>query len=131
MGVYDRPIATAQRLIRKYGEACEWQKPAPITETVPGYPTVGETPDPIPCYLAFFSGRDLGRGRGLEAFLAMMKDMEVPVSGEFALLAGGIDFAPENTDTISRADGTQLAIKDIDRVAPGGVPVLYYVAVAT
>lgn len=130
MGVYDRPIATAQRLIRKYGEECAWQKPPVETAGVPGYPGVGATPDPIPCHLAFFSGRDLGRGRGLEAFLAMMQGMEVPQNGEFALLAGGIDFTPENTDTITRSDGSPVAIKDIDRLAPGGVPVLYYVAVA-
>lgn len=128
MGVYDRSIATAQRLIRKWGEPCSWQKPAPTTETVPGYPEVGAAPDPVPCYLAFFSGRDLGRGRGLEAFLAMMPGMEVPKSNEFALLAGGLDFAPENTDTITRSDGNLVAIKDIDRLAPNGTPVLYYVA---
>ena len=130
MGVYDRPIATAQRMIRKYGELCQWQKPPATTNDVPGYPTVGATPAPIPCYLAFFSGRDLGRGRGLEAFLGMMQGIEVPANGEFALLAGGIEFAPENTDTITRADGSPVAIKDIDRLAPAGIPVLYYVAVA-
>lgn len=131
MGVYDRPIATAQRLIAKYGQDCHWQKPAPEDGGTPGYPGEGDTPDPILCKMAFFSHRDMGRGS--EEFLALMAGMEVPVNSEIGLLAGGITFEPKDEDWIIRdpeGAATQVAIKKIDRLAPSGVPILYYVTVA-
>lgn len=130
VGVFDADIAVARELIELYGEACQWQKPAPVIDGDPGYPTIGDVPDPVPCHIAFFSGRDVGRGGGLDSFLAMMRGTEVPQNGEVGLLAGGLTFTPENTDTIMRSDGTEIAIKMIDRLAPNGVPILYYVMVA-
>lgn len=126
-GVFDDDIATARELIDLYGAECGWQKPAPTTEDTPGYPTEGELPDPVPCKIAFFTGRDLGRGS--EEFLMMLAGMDVPVNQEIGLLAGGLSFTPEMTDTIIR-DGAELAIKKIDRLAPNGTPILYYVTVA-
>lgn len=126
-GVFDADIQTAQELIALYGADCLWQKPAPMVETTPGYPEAGETPDPIPCKIAFFSSRDLGRGT--EEFLAMLAGMDVPANQEIGLLAGGVSFTPEATDWIVRS-GTNLAIKKIDRLAPNGTPILYYVTVA-
>lgn len=126
--VYDEDIATAKELIALYGQDCLWHKPAPVIGGVPGYPEIGAEPDPIPCKLAFFSSRDVGRG-GAGAFLAMLRGTEVPANKEVALLAGGIDFEPENTDHIDRG-GVLVAIEQIDRLAPGGVPVLYYVTVS-
>lgn len=130
-GVYDDDIATAKELIDEFGQDCWWQKPAPLdNETVPGYPTVGETPDPIPCKIAFFSGRDLNRGTF--EFLSLMPGMEVPDNAEVGLIAGGLSFSPENTDTIRRGavDAAECSIEKIDRLAPNGTPVLYYVQVA-
>lgn len=127
-GVYDRSIATAQRLIAKWGEDCKWQKPAPKTGGVPGYPEFGETPEPVPCKIAFFSSRDLGRGSA--EFLALLQGTEVPAGKEIGLLAGGIGFTPELTDTITRADSSVISIEKIDRLAPAGIPVLYYVTIA-
>lgn len=126
-GVFDDDIATARELIDLYGAACLWQKPAPLVEDEPGYPTEGVLPDPVPCKLAFFTGRDLGRGS--EEFLAMLAGMEVPANQEIGLLAGGLSFTPELTDTLTRG-GVELAIKKIDRLAPNGTPILYYVTVA-
>lgn len=127
-GAFDDDIRTAQELIALYGADCLWNKPAPVDdETQPGYPTEGDTPDPIPCKIAFFSSRDLGRGSA--EFLAMLQGTEVPVGQEIGLLAGGISFTPQNTDWITR-DGVDLAIKSIDRLAPNGTPILYYVTVS-
>lgn len=127
MGVYDRPIATAQRLIAKYGEDCKWRKPAAVVEDEPGYPTTGVVPDPVDCKMVFFSPRDLGRGT--EEFLALLRGTELPENKEIGLLAGGITFSPELPDTIKRASGLEIAIEKIDRLAPNGTPVLYYVTV--
>ena len=126
-GAFDADIQAAQELIALYGEACKWQKPAPIVEDEPGYPTTGAKPEPVNCRIAFFAPRDLGRGT--EEFLALLRGTEVPVNKEVGLLAGGISFSPELPDTLIRASGEEIAIERIDRLAPNGTPVLYYVTV--
>jgi hypothetical protein len=129
-GVFDDDIATAKELIDEFGQDCWWQKPAPQTGGVPGYPTVGALPDPIPVKIAFFSGRDLNRG--VFEFLSMMPGIEIPDNGEIGLLAGGLTFTPENTDTVRRGaiDAAESSVDKIDRLAPNGTPILYYVQVA-
>lgn len=129
-GVFDDDIATAQELIAEFGQDCWWQKPAPVTDdSVPGYPVVGDLPDPVPVKIAFFSGRDLNRGTF--EFLAMMPGIEIPDNGEVGLLAGGLSFTPQNVDTIRRGaiDADECSIEKIDRLAPNGTPILYYITV--
>jgi hypothetical protein len=130
VGVFDRSIATAKRLIDKYGQDCHWQKPAPDDGGTPGYPETGVAPDPIPVRMAFFSPRDLGRGS--EEFMAMMAGMDVSSSKEIGLLAGGLTFEPDDQDHIIRdpaGAAIPVSIQKIDRLAPNGTPVLYYVSV--
>lgn len=127
MGVFDRQVATAKRLIARYGQACQWQKPAPEIEAEPGYPNVGPLPDPVPVRIAWFSPRDLGRGT--EEFMAALVGTEVSGSSEIGLMEGGVPFVPDDQDSVIR-DGQGLSIKKIDRLAPNGEPILYYVSVA-
>lgn len=127
MGVYDDDIATAKELIDEFGELCQWLGVPPVTGGTPGYPEVGETPDPINCKIAWFSNRDLGRGT--VEWLQKMMGTEVPESGEIGLLAGGLTFEPSDLDSIRRSNGATVSIKNIDRLAPNGEPVLYYVTV--
>lgn len=128
-GVFDDDIATAQELIAEFGQQCYWQKPAPVTGGTAAYPEVGDVPDPIPVKIAFFSGRDLNRG--VYEFLSLIPGMEVPDSGEVGLLAGGLSFEPLATDMLRRgaADAPEVAIEKIDRLAPNGTPILYYLTV--
>lgn len=130
MSVYAPFIATAIKLIDKFGRACYWQKPPAYSGGTPGYPEVGATPDPIDCKMAFFSPRDLDRG--VMEHLGMMPGTEVPDNAQIGLLAGGISFTPENTDRIylDEALTQSLSIEKIDRIAPNGEPVLYFVTVA-
>lgn len=131
MADYSEEIQMAQELIDEFGQDCWWQKPAPVTDnSVPGYPVVGDLPAPAPCKIVFFSGRDLNRG--VFEFLSMMPGIEVPDNAEVGLLAGGISFTPENTDTVRRGsiDANETSIEKIDRLAPDGTPILYYVQVA-
>lgn len=130
MTIYTPSIATAQKLIEKFGRLCYWQKPPAYSGGVPGYPEVGPDPDPIVCKLAFFSPRDLDRG--VMDQLGMMPGTEVPDNAQIGLLAGGISFTPENTDRIylDEALTQSLSIEKIDRIAPSGEPVLYFVTVA-
>lgn len=130
-GVFDQDILAAQQLIALYGQPCLWFKPDAADESVPGYPSPGEPSEGTPCHIAFFSPRDLGRGMG--EFLGMMAGTEVPTNREIGLLAGGVTFTPEDADTIVRgesSDGARIAIERIDRLAPNGTPVLYYVTVS-
>jgi hypothetical protein len=131
-GVFDDDIATAQELIAEFGQDCWWQPATPKgTGGVPGYPTSGATPAAIPCKIAFFSGRDLDRGT-FEFLQQMALSMEVPDNGEIGLLAGGISFEPKMTDTVRRGASTaaECSIEKIDRLAPNGTPILYYITVA-
>lgn len=128
--IFDDDIATAQELIEENGQECFWQKQAPvIDDSVPGYPVVGELPDPIPVRIAFFSPRDLSRGAA--EFGGMMPSTEVPDNMEIGLMAGGLPFTPENTDTIRRGSPTapETSIEKMDRLAPNGLPILYYLTV--
>lgn len=126
-GVYDGAIATAKKLIDKFGMDCGWQRPAAEVEAEPGYPTTGALPAVIPVRMAFFSPRDLGRGT--DEFMAALAGTEVSGSNEIGLLAGGLSFEPDDQDSIIR-NGVGLSIKKIDRLAPAGVPVIYYVSLA-
>lgn len=66
--------------------------------------------------------------------MAAMAGMEVSASNEIGLLAGGLSFVPDDADTIVRdPDGAaeRMAITKIDRLAPNGTPILYYVSVAS
>lgn len=129
MSVYASFVATGQRLIDRYGQTCYWQKPAPIDDetTTPGYATVGAVPTPVECKIAWFSPRDLDRG--VQETLGMMEDSEVPEGMYIGLLAGGQSFEPDNTDTVRRGaiDADAIAVMSIDKVAPNGTDVLYFV----
>lgn len=134
-GVFDADIQAAKDMIAEYGAPCLWQKPAPRAEGgTPGYPTQGPTPDPVPCHIAFFRGKDVGYGS--EAFMALLAGTEIPTSGEVGLMAGNVPFTPDDSDTIIRNPGPgrenlKLAIKQIDRIAPNGQAVLYFISVAS
>lgn len=126
--IFEPDVQAARDLIDLFGEECQWHKPAPVGGGTPGYPDEGATPDPVPCKIAWFSPRDLGRGS--EMFLALMRGTEVPQTGEIGLLAGGLAFLPELVDHVERADGSLRSITKIDKLAPNGLPILYYVSVS-
>jgi hypothetical protein len=123
MGVYDRQIAMAQRLIAKAGADCFWRRPVRAEGGDAWNPQPAE-PDDKPVKIAFFSPRDISRGSG--EFLAALRGTEVPTSTEVGLLAGGLGFEPSDADAIIRWDG-EKGIKSIDRIAPNGEAVLYFV----
>lgn len=123
-------IQDAKELIDEFGQDCYWQKPAPTVGGEPGYPVAGALPQPIPCRIAFFSPKDLDRG--VMQFMDVIPGTEVPDSSQVGLLAGGLSFTPENTDTIRRGapDAAEISIIKMDLLAPNGTPILYFVTVA-
>lgn len=124
--INDDFVQDAIEIIQEEGMLCQWQKQAPITGGTAAYPTFGAQPTPVDVYIAWFRPQDLGRGT-LE-FLELMKGTEVPTGTEIGLMAGGQPFTPERTDTLIK-NGQVVVITKIDRIAPNGLPILYYISV--
>ncbi len=127
MGVYDRQIKNAKAAIAKKGEAVEWVKKLGTDPASPSYrpQPISGLPDKYDVSIAFFSPSDLGKGS--DEFLTRAVNSEVPTSYEVGLLAGDLAFTPEETDSIIRSDGSTVKVEKLDRLAPNGQPVLYYV----
>lgn len=123
MGIYDRQIASAKRMIAAKGADCTWRRPVRAEGGEAWNPQPSNSVD-TPVKMVFFSPRDIGRGMG--EFLAALRGTEVPTSSEVGLLAGDINFEPSDADIILRWDG-QKGIKSIDRIAPNGEAILYFV----
>jgi hypothetical protein len=123
-------IQDAKELINEFGQDCWWQKPAVTVGGVPGYPVAGALPQPLPCVIAFFSPKDLDRG--VLQTMDVMPGTEVGDNAQIGLMAGGLDFTPENVDMIRRGaiDATPISILKMDVLAPNGTPVLYFITVA-
>ena len=123
-------IEDAKDLIYEFGQDCWWQKPGVTVSTSPGYATAGELPQPSPCTIAFFSPKDLDRG--VMQVMDVIPGTEVQDSTQVGLMAGGVDFDPQTTDTIRRGapDAAQISILKMDILAPNGTPVLYFITVA-
>lgn len=123
MGVYDRQIALAQRMIAQYGQLCVWQKPGATTGTA-AKPVSGAPAAPLPCHILFLPNkRD-----GLSSFLALFPNApDVPTGGMRAIMAH-TNFDPLHTDMAIR--GTEeLAFADkngIEKLDLNGEPILYY-----
>jgi len=122
MGVYDRPIATAKRLIAKYGEDCLWQKPGEKDEGVK--PWVGssvEPPDPVPVKIAFFPN---GGDNSLAAVLAALGDTDVNVASEYGLMAA-VDFDPATSDSLTDSNNNVVEIVKMTPLRPNGEIILW------
>lgn len=127
MGVYDASIAAAKRMIAAKGAECIWRRENAAAGGDAWNPQPG-APSEWPVSIAFFSPRDLGRGSA--EFLSALRGTEVPTSNEIGLMAGGLEFDPSDADVIERWDGVK-GIKSIDRLAPNGQAILYFVTLVS
>lgn len=128
---YERQIAAAKRMIAAKGEACVWNKPAAEDADAAPWRDVRDPDAEAPAFpvrIAWFAPRDLGRGTG--EFLAALTGQEVPEGVMIGLMAGGQGFEPTDADTVTRADSSTVEPMSIDRLAPDGTPILYFVKVA-
>lgn len=119
MAQYDRQIATALRLIAKYGQIATWQQivdgvPDPETPWLP----VGSTTVDYSPHICF-----LPLDRDGKEFLMSMGQSEA-VSGSMYGLMGNVPFTPNIRDVVKR-DGVSLEIKSIDLLSPNGQKILY------
>ncbi|QJD54395.1 putative tail protein [Sphingomonas phage Eidolon] len=122
MGVYDRPIATAKRLIAKYGEDCLWQKPG--EKDVSAKPWVGTSenaPDPTPVKIAFFPN---GGDNSLAAVIAALGDTDTNIASEYGLMPA-VDFDPATSDTLTDSNGNNVEIVKMTPLRPNGQIILW------
>lgn len=138
MGVYDRQIATALRLIKAKGQLVTWQKhnaqqgssqpwktsKPPVGYGVGGYGAggfgVGDgSPAGYPVSIVFLAPKS-----GLQALFALMQGTSVPTGAPMGLMGAVTAFTPEITDVVLRGPKS-LVIKDFNIVAPNGEIILY------
>jgi len=141
MGVYDRQIATAARLIAAKGQLCTWREPGTPTGS-PAAPTPGVPVDNA-VSIVFLSN---SKQEGLAGLLSMIPDMpDVAAGGMRGLMAVGgwanglvpYTFTPSRLGKVTRATsfdaGNYLSIMDekgIDVLDLNGEPILYYLRFA-
>jgi hypothetical protein len=114
-------------MIAAKGAECVWRRTNAAAGGDAWNPQPGE-PQEWPVSIAFFSPKDLGRGTG--EFIAALRGTEVPTSKEIGLMAGGLEFEPSADDVIERWDGVK-GIETIDRLAPNGQAILYFVTLVS
>lgn len=109
---YARAVATADRLIKKFGQDGKVRRP---TATGPGYkPTLG-TPDDYDARFAVisFALKDVDGARVLAT------DKKVYLS------AAGLAVEPTTSDKLVEADGKELKIVEVTPLKPAGAVVFY------
>lgn len=124
---YERQIATATRLILKYGAMCTWREPGPVTGS-PAAPTAGDPSDvAVPIVFLTNTNRE-----SLSGLLSMIADTELPSGGKRGLMPV-VPFTPSLSGRIClgpvfKEPALNLDPKNgIDLLAPNGVePILYY-----
>ncbi len=122
MGVFDRQVATAQRLIAKNGASVIWRKTLIPADDNPANPTAGTSQD-FPVKIVFLTNEQVN----LFTTLTMMKGSDVP-TGKLYGLMGAVTFDPAIVDLIVGTPYGDLRMQDkngINRLAPNGQTILY------
>jgi hypothetical protein len=114
--VYERQIATATRLIQKYGQACTWREPGTPTGN-PANPTPAAPVD-YPVNIVFL---DNSTKESLAGFLSMMGETDVPTGGLRGLMAA-VPFSPSLMGKVSR--NTEFEEPALSIVDKNGIDVL-------
>ena len=121
MGRYDRPIATAQRMLKDSGKLVTWRivrDGAPVDAGQPWKPTQPVSQAEHDVYICFFPLDKQQR----ETY-HYLKNSEVPATAVMGYM-GAVEFSPSLKDTVIY-DGKELRIDSIDILAPSGQPILY------
>jgi len=121
MAQFDRQIATALRLIAKYGQAVTWKTVtdgAPVDPNQPWLPTEAADTNNA-ATICFVPAKD----NEWRKLLAYLKGTEVP-AGKLAGLMGQVSFTPSLKDVVVRGSKT-LRITNIDLLSPNGQAILY------
>lgn len=126
MSVFDRQIATATRLIKKYGQSVTWRSLPDGTVTDPDKPwrpVNGGHVDhsPIICFLP--------DDRENRQFYAYLTGKEVSSGTTLGYMAA-VNFEPKLKDIVIR-DGVEYQIQNINLLSPNGENILYTIEFKT
>lgn len=124
MGVFDRQVASAKRMIKKYGESCTWVQVTNGTPPDPNKPWIPSASNEVstPCIIAFFPTEQTTRKK----IQAMFDASEVPMGMETGYMAQTTGVSPTMKDIIVRKDGSIARILDIDTINPNGEQDILY-----
>lgn len=125
MGVFDRQIASAKRLIAKNGQFVTWRsigEPTPVDPNKPWDETTHTQTDSS-VKIAFLPTDRIGA-----EFRNYLAGTSVPMGKELGYMAP-VDFTPSLKDVVLRGS-EELSILKIDRIAPNGEIVLYIIEFA-
>jgi hypothetical protein len=125
---FERQIATATRLITRYGARCVWREPGTPTGS-PAAPVAG-VPVDHDVYIVLLTNANR---ESLAGLLSMITDTELPTSGKRGLMPA-VEFTPSLSGRICLGttwdESTAMNLmpeKGIDLLAPNGIePILYY-----
>lgn len=123
MGVFDRQIASAKRMIAKYGEFCIFKQTGDGVPLDPEKPWEVPETDPVDhtnIKIAFF-GLDVEKYKMYQE----MFGTEVPTGIYMAYMAN-VPFTPSLKDSIRRKSGAMLSIVNINVVNPNGEAAILY-----
>lgn len=120
--VFERQIATATRLIAKYGETCLWQKPGEKDPAVkPWKDSEIDPPAPTPVKIVFFPN---GGDNAIAAVIAALGDTDATVASEYGLMAA-VSFDPATSDTLTDSAGNNVEIVKMTPLRPNGEIILW------
>jgi hypothetical protein len=125
--MYESQIATAARLVAKYGQPAIWVQtviPPPGDPTKPWIRSAG-VPTDFPCSVVFITSNK-------KNWYAQIFDKasDIPDGFLMALLPGNCGFVPTLTDQLKRSNTVSYFVKWIDEVNPAGNPILYTLGLA-
>ena len=125
MARFDRAIATAERLIKRNGQAVTWVSVNRAPSSVAW--KQGEAADvEYPVEVCFLPINQQMR----QLFHYLRGTSEVPTGSVQGLMRGSVPFEPKLEDVVIR-DGETLRIKSIDLLSPNGQRVLYTIEFET
>lgn len=118
MGVYDRQIALATRLIKAKGQLVTWRQMANGATATPWKPGAAVNTD-YPTYIVF-----LPDTRENRASLHYSRESEI-IEGDYLGLMLASDFEPTLNAVVLR-DSVQMTVKNVTDLAPNGEKIMYY-----
>lgn len=125
MAQFDRQIATAIRLIKKYGQVIAWRQTLNEDDIVEPWKEEAPdevTPDKTPSIVFLYSDNKA------EETLGFMVGSDIP-NGTLIGYMGSVDFTPSISDIVIR-DSEVLRIKNINVLSPNGQIILYIIEFA-
>lgn len=118
-----RALATANRLILRYGAPVIWQQPRDAPPNDPSEPWL-----PGPTVLTTFQNVPLVRlpsNRKNIAFLMYLTGTEIPDGYERAIIPGNVPFVPTLKDYFADVASDKVAISWLDPFKPAGNVLLW------